>query len=179
MKKKTRIIGREQFINQTTGEAVDMQIVESYEAEKDGNFYKLFLKEFIAALSPVANQKTRLCYWIISNLTKENLLLYTYRQIADKTGISYATVADTMKTLQSADFIRKHETGYYMVNPGIIYKGSYQRRCHALSEYTNDAADRSISADEKRLTQINKDIARLQKKADNLQQYIDIANSKL
>jgi len=79
--------------------------------------------------------------------------------------------------LQSADFIRKHETGYYMVNPGIIYKGSYQRRCRALSEYTNDAADCGISADEKRLTQINKDIARLQKKADNIQKYIDIAKS--
>ena len=37
--------------------------------------------------------------------------------------------------------------------------------------------DRGISADEKRLTQINKDIARLQKKADNIQKYIDIAKS--
>lgn len=179
MKKKTRIIGTEPYIHQATGELIDLQLVESYEAEKDGNFYKLFLNDFISALDSVANQKIHLCFFLISNLSKDNLLLFTYRQLADKTGISYATVADTMKTLQSADFLRKHETGYYMVNPGIIYKGSYQRRCHALREYAKCITCNDVSADEKRLQNMNRDIARLQKKADNIRRYIDIAKSDL
>ena len=84
-----------------------------------------------------------------------------------------------MKTLQSADFLRKHETGYYMVNPGIIYKGSYQRRCHALLEYAKCITGNDVSADEKRLQNMNRDIARLQKKADNIRKCIDIAKSDL
>ena len=179
MKKKIRVVGTERFVNPSTGEFKDMQIVETSEYEKDSNFHKLFLKDFVSALELVANQKTKLCYWIITNLTKDNLLLYTYRQIADKTGISYATVAETMKILQDADFLRKHKSGYYMVNPGILYKGSYQRRCMALNTYHETAASDGLSTDEIRLQKISKDIARLQRQAKNIQKNMDIAKSDL
>lgn len=173
MKKKNKILGTQSYVNQTTGEIINMQIVETDEYEKDCNFHKLFLRDFVSTLELVANQKTKICYWIISNLTKDNLLLYTYRQIADKTGISYKTVADTMQILQDADFLRKHSSGYYMVNPCIIFKGSYPRRCHAWAVYQEEKHGDMVTSEEMRLRHIQKTISKLQRQEKKLQENID------
>lgn len=176
MKKKNRVIGTQEFYNSSTGEIVEMQIMETDAYEKDINFHKLFLKNFINALEPIANQKLSLCFWILSNLSKDNLLLYTYRQIADKTGVSYKTVADTMKYLQGADFVRKHGSGYYMVNPDIIYKGSYQRRCIAMGNYCQIPLDHTTNSDEIRLQDLQNSISRLQRKEKSIQNRLDLEN---
>ena len=167
-------------INPATGEKVLIQYNEIDSNVKDRNFHKLFLKDFISVMDLVANQKTKLVFWILSNLTKNNLILYTYRQMAEHTDISYATVAENMKTLQQSDFIRKHSSGYYMVNPDIIYKGTIQRRCMTLDVYrTLPKANDVLSNDIMTLTALSKQIEKLQKKQRNLQERVDrIEHSK-
>lgn len=175
MKKKNRVVGTQSFYNSSTGELVEMQLMESDITEKDSNFHKLFLPQFIAALEEgaILNQKTALCFWILSNLTKDNLLLYTYRQIAEKKGVSYKTVADTMKQLLQTDFIRKHSSGYYMVNPNIVFKGSYQRRCRAWNIYNQLAPDQAVNSQEIQLQNIQNKISRLRKQEETLKNKIE------
>lgn len=179
MRKKTKIIGTEEVIIKETGEKKKIIYQEVDEYEKDSNFYKVFLNNFSNALSVVANQKTKLVLWILENITKNNLLLYTYRQISDETGISYATVAETMKTLQNADFMRKHSTSYYMINPDIIFKGKLNRRCFALDSYhllpkPND----TLSVDKARLHTVSKKMEKLEKRQKELSLRIEYAESE-
>lgn len=133
--KKMKVVGTQQFINVQTGEVEDFQVT-SIE-ERDFNFHKVWMKNFINTLDLVGNQKTKLCFWIIDNLDKENQLCMTYRQISEKTNISLETVRITMKLLLEADFLRKFNMGCYVVNPDILYKGSRSGRLNVLNTYTD------------------------------------------
>lgn len=165
---KKRVIGTQQFINSVTGELVEMEVVESEVANKDFNFHKLFLKDFIATFELVGNKKTKLCYWIIDNINRENMLTYSYRQIAEKTGISYDTVAKTMKILLNADFLRKHGK-VLIVNPDIIFKGTYARRCNILNMYRTAQTGEKKANNQIRINQIRETIAGLTKQLEKLE----------
>jgi DNA-binding transcriptional regulator YhcF (GntR family) len=133
--KKMRVVGTQKFVNVQTGEVEDFQVT-SVE-ERDFNFHKVWMKNFINTLEIVGNQKSKLCFWIIDNLNKENQLCMTYRQIAEKTKISLDTVRVTMKLLLEADFLRRVNQGCYVVNPDVIYKGSRTGRLNVLNTYTD------------------------------------------
>lgn len=133
--KKMKVVGTQQFINVQTGEVEDFQVT-SIE-ERDFNFHKVWMKNFINTLDLVGNQKTKLCFWIIDNLNKENQLCMTYRQISEKTNISLETVRITMKLLLEADFLRRINTGCYVVNPDVLFKGSRSGRLNVLNTYTD------------------------------------------
>lgn len=133
--KKMKVVGTQQFINVATGEIEDFQVT-SIE-ERDFNFHKVWMKNFINTLDLVGNQKTKLCFWIIDNLNKENQLCMTYRQISEKTNISLETVRITMKLLLEADFLRRVNTGCYVVNPDVLFKGSRSGRLNVLNTYTD------------------------------------------
>lgn len=133
--KKMKVVGTQQFINVRTGEVEDFQVT-SIE-ERDFNFHKVWMKNFINTLDLVGNQKTKLCFWIIDNLNKENQLCMTYRQISEKTNISLETVRITMKLLLEADFLRRVNTGCYVVNPDVLFKGSRSGRLNVLNTYTD------------------------------------------
>lgn len=130
--KKVKVVGTEQYINASTGELQTMQVTNI--EDRDFNFHKVWMRNFISTLDIVGNQKTKVCFWIIDNLTKENQLLYTYRGISEATGISLDTVTKTMKALLDADFLRKGMVGY-IVNPDIVYKGTRNGRLNVLNQY--------------------------------------------
>ena len=109
--KKVKFVGTEQFINTATGELTEMQVT-SIE-DRDFNFTKIWMKNFIATMDIVGNQKTRFCYWIIDHLNRDNILIGTQRKLSEKSGISLQTVNLTMKLLMDADFLRKQSSGVY------------------------------------------------------------------
>lgn len=133
--KKLKVVGTQQFVNVKTGEIEDFQVT-SVE-ERDFNFHKVWMKNFINTLEIVGNQKSKLCFWIIDNLNRDNQLCMTYRQIAEKTHISLDTVRVTMKLLLEADFLRRVNQGCYVVNPDIVFKGSRTGRLNVLNTYTD------------------------------------------
>jgi DNA-binding transcriptional regulator YhcF (GntR family) len=147
--KKLKVVGTQQFVNVRTGEIEDFQVT-SVE-ERDFNFHKVWMKNFINTLEIVGNQKSKLCFWIIDNLNKENQICMTYRQIAEKTGISLDTVRVTMKLLLEADFLRRINQGCYVVNPDVIFKGSRTGRLNVLNTYTDIEKSKTseVSVDDK------------------------------
>lgn len=163
--KKVKYVGTQEYINATTGEIETMQVT-SYE-DRDFNFAKVWMKNFIASLDIVGNQQTRLCFWIIDHVNKENQLIGTYRSIAAKAGMSVGTVRVTMKALLEANFMRKVQTGVYIINPDIIFKGSRNARINALTEFTS--ADYQPPTDEEKLQNLIKSIGQLQRQAATLQ----------
>lgn len=161
--KKVKYKGVQSFINATTGEVVDMHVTDI--EDRDFNFGKIWMRNFIATLDLVGNQKTRLCLWVIEHLNRDNEIGMSYRQMADETGISLFTVRNTMKLLQDVDFLRKVGT-VYRVNPDIYFKGTHAARMAVLQDY-HAAPKKSLSADEK-IKMIEGSIAELQKEKNKL-----------
>lgn len=103
--------------------------------DRDFNFHKVWLEHIISSLDLIGNQKTRLAFWIIDNLDKENKLTMTYRQIAEKSGISLDTVRVTMKSLMDSNFLERINQGAYRVNPDVVFKGTRSGRLNVLYQY--------------------------------------------
>ena len=164
--KKVKCIGSEQFINAETGEIEEFQVT-SIE-ERDFNFTKVWIRNFVATLDLVGNQKTKLVYWIIDHLNKENQLIYTNRQLEVETGISLKTVSTTMKALQDANFLKKQSNGVYIINPEILFKGSKGARMNILNQYSELGYQKPELSKEERITNLQQSISTLQHQLNEL-----------
>lgn len=132
-RKKTKVVGIETYINQQTGQIQEMQVIQI--EERDANFHKLWLGHIIQSLDLIGNKKIKVLNFVMDNLNSENQFLMTLREISEKTGISYRTVAETMKALQESDFLRMIRSGLYQVNPNTIFKGGKNNRLNVLLQY--------------------------------------------
>lgn len=128
--------GQKNLVDPETGEMIPVQVQRV--EERDFNFHKLWFEHFVKSLESITNKRLQLAFWIIDNLNRDNQLIATYRKIADKTGMSLNTVITTMKALQEGNpaFLVKINSGAYMVNPDIIYKGSYTSRMAVMFDYS-------------------------------------------
>lgn len=131
--KKVKVVGTQQYINPANGTVEDFQVMRI--EERDFNFHKVWLEHIINSLDLIGNQKTRLAFWIVDQLDKENKLTMTYRQIAEKSGISLDTVRVTMKSLMDSNFLERINQGAYRVNPDVIFKGGKTERMNVLYQY--------------------------------------------
>lgn len=172
--KRVKVVGTEEYINTRTGELEQMQVT-SIE-DRDFNFTKMWMKNFISTLDIVGNQKTRLCFWIIDHVDKENRLIGTYRTIAIQSGMSLDTVRITMKLLMDADFMRKAQNGVYVINPNLVFKGTRNARMNVLNQFTS--AEYVPLSDEERLDNLMASIAALTHRADELRRTIEKRNQK-
>ena len=169
--KKLKVVGTQTFINTTTGELENMQVTEM--EDRDFNFTKIWFKTLITKLELVGNQKTKLAFWIVDHLNKENQIIMTYRQISKESKISLETVRMTMKILMDADFLRRINIGAYVVNPDIVFKGTRGARLNVLSIYKT--AEHVTMTDEEKVKCLRNSIKILQEKIDK----IEAKNAKL
>lgn len=135
-RKKVKVIGTETYIKQDTGELSEMQVI-SIE-ERDANFHKLWLGHIIQSIDLIGNQKTKLAFWILENLDTENKITMTYRQISEKSKMSYQTVYRTMNALLDSNFLTKINSGAYRVNPDVLFKGGKGQRLNVLFQYRQE-----------------------------------------
>jgi hypothetical protein len=132
-RKKVKVIGQETYINPKTGELKDMQVIDI--EERDFNFHKVWLQHILNSIDLIGNKKTKLAFWIIENLNKENQFIMTYRKIVEKTGFSIDTVKATMTALVESNFLVRVQTGVYIINPDVLFKGGKSDRANILLQY--------------------------------------------
>lgn len=137
--KKVKVIGTESYINANTGEVEDFQVVRL--EDRDFDFHKVWIHAIIDSLDLIGNKKTKLAFWIVEHLNHDNQLIMTYRQIAEKSGISLETVRSTMNALIESNFLRRINQGAYCVNPDVIFKGKHSGRLNVLFQYQNLETD--------------------------------------
>lgn len=164
--KKVKVIGQQEYINAATGELEVMQVT-SIE-ERDFNFSKIWMRDFIAKLDLVGNQKTKVALWIIEHIDRDNRLLATYREIQDDLGCSLTTVNETMSILMGVDFLRKVRSGLYAINPNVVYKGSHGARMNALTQYRELGAVENEPSRKERIANIKHSIEILNNELERL-----------
>jgi plasmid pONE430 DNA, complete sequence len=129
-----KIIGKETYINQETGEINEMQVIDI--EERDANFHKIWLKHILTSIDLIGNQKIKLAFWILDNMDSENQLIMSQREMARKNEISTKTVTQTLKILMEANFLQKiNNSGAYRVNPNVLWKGGKSARMNVLFKY--------------------------------------------
>lgn len=151
-RKKVKVVGEEQYINQQTGEMCTMQVV-SIE-ERDANFHKIWLGHILQSIDLIGNQKTRLAFWLLDQMDKMNQITMTQRQIATKArehfgSMSLGTARDTIAALIEAEFLVRKNMGVYQVNPNMMFKGGQTDRLNVLLSYQNAANENTSNKSDK------------------------------
>lgn len=116
---KTLYVGKERWINESTGEVREFDMFEKPVQGRNG-FMITYLTEVIKLIETLGNKKMLIVKYILSNMNKaENTLIKTQREIAKETGVSIKTVNETLKILQNAKIIER-KTGAIMVSPRLM-----------------------------------------------------------
>ena len=133
---KTQIaVANRQYINRDTGEVEEFTVVQK-NISADFNFHKIWLQDLLNILDSFGSKKIKVITYLLSKMRNEdNSISCTYRSIEKDTGISYQTIATTMKEMIESNVIKKIATGTYQFNPDIIIKGSSNKRQRLLVEY--------------------------------------------
>lgn len=132
-RKKVKVKGTETYINKSTGEIEEMQVV-SIE-ERDANFHKLWLGHIVDALDMLGSKKLKVLTYVMQNLNNENQFIMTYRKLEKTLEVSRPTIVETFKALQEANFLKKIQNGVWQVNPDVIFKGGKSQRMNVLLQY--------------------------------------------
>lgn len=101
------------------------------------HFWKVWLSDLLYTLGLINNNKQLdVVFYVLDNTDhSNNLYIGTLQKTADKTGISYKTVATIFKKMQDVDMIIKKQNGVYFVKPSLIIKGDDNKKHRLLIEY--------------------------------------------
>jgi DNA-binding transcriptional regulator YhcF (GntR family) len=131
--KKTKVIGTQEYLNTTTGELEEMQIIRM--EDKDFDFEKIWLGQILSAIDEISNQKMRLLTHLLRIREKSNnTVIRTIRELEKETGVSKDTISRTLVVLERNKIIRR-KTGVIFINPDVVFKGGYHNRMRILFEY--------------------------------------------
>lgn len=130
---KVKVVGREEYVNTSTGEVEEFQVLRIDDA--DANFSKIWLGHVLAAVDQIGNAKMRVLMHVIAKRTPStNTLIATTQEIAEAVGVSKKTVIETLKALEGADIVRR-KPGVVMLNPDVVFKGPRGGRLKVLIDY--------------------------------------------
>jgi len=133
--KKQYIVGKKKLLDQETGELIDSEVIVK-NVEQDFNFYKVWLLDMLNILEIVGNKKIKVIDFLFKNMRKEdNTISVTYREVAEKAGVSLPIVTETFRILQDTNFLVKVKNGLYMINPDLVVKGNTGKRLNLLIQY--------------------------------------------
>ena len=129
---------RRELMDTETGELMHVdQITKMVYGSK--NFWKCYLMDFLTVLGIIDSKQVDIFIYIVENTNQSNnVFLGTYKKIASDVGCSSATIAKIMKKLQDNNFIKKLQSGAWLVNPNILMKGNDSKRQILLSYYESE-----------------------------------------
>ena len=123
------------LVDQETGEVMQVNQVTKL-AYGSKNFWKLYMKEFVSILKELNDKQYKVFVYILEHTRpSDNHFIATYQGIMKDVGCCRQTVASTLGKLKDNNFMRKVQTGVWIVNPDIILKGNDRKRSILLSEY--------------------------------------------
>lgn len=158
--------------------------LKAQDSSMDKNFYKIYFPYFTKYLDGIINKKMKLVLWLIRNMTLTNELKYSYREIANRSRISYQTVAETMKILIKKDFIRRNGKTL-MINPKAVFRGRIEKKSMAVTFF--EALDKADTPKDEQKSgpsiadtkALNKELEELKEQKNRLQNKINFLELQL
>lgn len=139
LEKKTDSLGNVHYVG--TKKLVDLSTGEEFEAQTivrsigDQDFKKVFISEILDRLEEFSSSKMKFVFWLLNNVDKQNRIIGTYAQLAEKAQISVSTIKRVIPALKRADVIREITPSVLMLNPDIVAAVTSNRRGNLLVQY--------------------------------------------
>jgi DNA-binding transcriptional regulator YhcF (GntR family) len=149
--KKTQIVGTETYMNRTTGEIEEFNVIRI--EDTDFNFDKFWVSQLLTAIDEFGNQKIKLLMYLIENRERSNnAIIKTTRELEAETGISRNTILQTLKILEKHGII-KRKTGVIFISPEVVFRGSHNNRRRILLDYRK-AENNVVSIDHEKAAEM-------------------------
>lgn len=150
------LIGQQKrnLVDMDTGEVITVdQITKRVYGTK--NFWKCYLIDFLTVLGIMDSKQLDIFIYIVENTNQSNnTFLGTYKKIAAELNVSEPTIAKLFKKLQDKNFIKKLQSGAWIVNPNILMRGNDTKRQILLSYYQAEEPINEITYSRKARTEI-------------------------
>lgn len=175
--RKTKVVGKQTYINQETGELVDMNVIQV--EERDCNFHKIWIGHIASTIRLIGNKKMDILDYLWFNMAHDNLVIVTQRDLVNKINVSLKTISETFKALIESDFMVMVQQGVYRLNPNIIFKGTINNRLNILIMYNNKKAEAEKNKQESEeqesnsIAYIDSEVAELQAEVTKAQKQIE------
>lgn len=110
-------------------------------------FWKLYMADYIQIILGSMDYKQLDVFMYISMNTQPstNLFIGTQDAIAKDCGVSRMTVVRLLEKLIQNDFMKRKQSGVYMVNPKIVMKGNVSKQTLLLQYYDAEQMNVPIS----------------------------------
>ncbi len=125
-----------QQVNPETGEVIGDIInadVVIKEIPRTG-FSITYLSTIISLIENIGNKKMQVVKYILQNMTPQNILVETVREISKKSGCSPQTVNQTLQLLERCGIIAR-KSGCVMLTPKLLHKGNAQKEKYLLMKF--------------------------------------------
>jgi DNA-binding transcriptional ArsR family regulator len=132
--------GERQFVDTSTGEVIDAQVV-ARSVDGDAGFDKIWLGTILELVEEVGNAKMRVLLWLLQNRDAKNIVHATKDEIASATDTSRATITSLLGALRKANVISEVRRSVWRLNPNVIWKGAHHTRMSVMIRYSDERAD--------------------------------------
>ncbi len=135
---KTAYISRtRKYIDEDGNEGTETEVYKKVYGHS--HFWKVWLGDLLNTLGLINNNKQLdVVFYVLENTDPStNLYIGTLRSTAEKTNISYKTVATIFKKMQEVDMIKMQQNGVYKVKPSLLMKGNDTKKQRLIIEYEN------------------------------------------
>lgn len=137
---------RKRLVDQDTGEIIEVdQITKRALGQKQ--FWKIYLMDFLQVLGGFEYKQLDVLIYILEHTeAANNTFIGTYRSLEKNVGVSYDTVAKTIKLLLKKSFIKKISNGVYQISPTIMMKGTEHKKNLLLNYYNDEPESKNKKA---------------------------------
>lgn len=108
-------------VNKVTGEQMEIDLLQTKEG---GSWKKIYAKEFCEMLGVSGNGVTKVFAYMLKIQTSKNEIHGTQREIAEKVGVTQATVNKLIRVLKKHGHLGEIRSGCYFLNPNAIHYGN-------------------------------------------------------
>lgn len=117
---ETKYLGQQQLINPKTGESLDCDVLIREHKDMKRGWNRVYLGAFMDLLIDISSSKAvEIVQFVLDNLNSDHQFVYSIRDTAEKTGISYRTTQQAFVQLKAANFMRQ-EGKVYIINPEFV-----------------------------------------------------------
>ena len=123
------------FIDEDGNEGIQTDVFKKVYGSK--HFWRVWLGDLLQTLGLINNSRQLdVVFYVLENTrSTDNLYIGTLQTTAEKTGISYKTVATIFKKMQDVDMIIKQQQGVYKVKPNLLIQGDDKKKQRIMIEY--------------------------------------------
>jgi DNA-binding transcriptional ArsR family regulator len=133
----TKFNGTRRLIDADTGEIIEAQTITK--TAGDAGFHKIWLHHILEAVDEVGNAKMRVLMWLLTKADSQNLIMATYKEIAEETKVGLSTVRRLTVALREAAIIVEVRRSVWRLNPDVVFKGNHDRRMSVLIKYRDES----------------------------------------